>query len=101
MIAIADEQSTRDDTLTIQFYSRYNFELQGHGLLPQEKDQWYNFRVGYDEAFTIYFALSGSGHIFEIYFPVYFGCKDELTDERGFFNVAKAEELVKLKCELS
>ena len=46
----------------------------------------------YEEADKVFTALSLGA--FDIVYPVYFGPKDELTDERGVFDVAKAEELV-------
>ena len=92
IIAIADEQSTRDDTLSIQFYSRGpGIELEGHGILPQAQKKWYDFRVIYKEADTVYIALLFGAP--DIVYPVYFERKDELTDERGIFNIARAREL--------
>ena len=92
IIAIADKQSASDDTLSIQYYnSSPGIELQPDGLLPREQDKWYDYRVIYKEAFTVYAALTNGSP--GIVYPIYFGRKDELTDERGIFNIAKADEL--------
>ena len=92
IIAIADKRSASDDTLSIQLYARPpGHEYPGLGIFPKEQDKWYDFRVIYTQADTVYTELRFLES--EIAFPVYFGRKDELTDERGIFNVAKAHEL--------
>lgn len=93
IIAIADQRSASDDALSIQFYRRnpgYDFGVDG--ILPREHDKWYEFRVIYKEANTVYAVLS---HVEpDVGYPVYFGRKDELTDGRGIFDTAKANELI-------
>jgi hypothetical protein len=99
IIAIADARSARDDTLLMQYYAREldspegPLEFEEFGVLPREHNTWYDFRIDYKGAATVYVDLT-HGPIDTVY-PTYFGRKEELTDERGAFNVAKARRLVR------
>ncbi|KAJ9658778.1 hypothetical protein H2198_003526 [Neophaeococcomyces mojaviensis] len=91
IIAIADRQSADDETLSIQRYKREpGVELPGSGTLPQALNTWYSFRVRYLDARTVYAALSFTEP--DVVDAVYYGQKEELTDARGIFDVAKAQE---------
>jgi hypothetical protein len=100
IIAIVDARSARDDTLLIQYYAREldpldppepALEFGEFGVLP--RNTWYDFRIDYKGADWVHIHLM-YGPIDSVY-PTYFGRKEELTDERGVFNVAKAEHLVR------
>ena len=97
IIAIADARSARDDTLLIQYYAREldspegPLEFEEFGVLPREHNTWYDFRIDYKGAAWVYIDLM-YGPIDSVY-PAYFGRKEELTDERGVFNAAKAGRL--------
>ena len=96
--AIADKQSTSDDTLSLQYYNRGSgFEFGRFGILPQKQNEWYNFRVTYSGALEVYNALLFTEP--DVSYPSYFGRKEELTDENGIFNVAKAKELSLKGCD--
>ncbi|KAL9085602.1 MAG: hypothetical protein Q9165_007502 [Trypethelium subeluteriae] len=91
-IAVADARSARDDTLLMQYYSGENIlEIEGHGDLPRESNTWYNFRIDQSKADLVFTALTEINE--ELTYPVYFECKDELTDEYGVFNADKAQRL--------
>lgn len=92
IIAVADKRSASDDTLSIQYYNRgKGLEFGNLGILPQEEDKWYDFRIVYKDSFQVYSSLLFV--TFDASYPVYFGHKNELTDEHGIFDVAKATEL--------
>ncbi|KAJ9663319.1 hypothetical protein H2198_000836 [Neophaeococcomyces mojaviensis] len=92
LIAIVDQQSALDETISLQCYKREpGIELPKHGVLPRKLNQWYTFRVVYTEVNQAYTHLESV--VPEIVYPVYFGRKDELTNERGVFDIAKALEL--------
>lgn len=92
IVAIADKRSASDDTLSMQFYIREpGHEFPKHGILPREQNKWHDFRVIYTQADRIYTALMFVA--FDVVYPVYFGRKDELTNEHGIFDVDKAQEL--------
>ena len=99
IIAIVDARSARDDTLLIQYYAREldppepALEFGEFGVLPREHNTWYDFRIDYTGAGEVYVDLT-NGPIDSVY-PTFFGRKEELTDERGVFNVAKATRLVR------
>jgi hypothetical protein len=97
VIAIADARSTRDDTLSMQYYSPEiepppledgEFEFGEFGILPRERNMWYDWRVDYKHASAVLADLE-YGPIDSVY-PTYFGRKEELTDEHGIFNMIKA-----------
>ncbi|KAF2421084.1 hypothetical protein EJ08DRAFT_727705 [Tothia fuscella] len=93
IIAIANTRSAEDERLSIQYYGRQiddlvPLEFPGFGLLPQEYNVWYDFRVDSRGASEI---LARLGYVaLDVSFPRYFGREEELTDERGIFDVAKA-----------
>lgn len=96
VIAIADARSARDDTILIQFHSRVEpepLEFGRYGVLPQEQNTWYNFRVELSKADPVLCSLSEGA--FDCVYPVYFGHKEMLTDVHGVFDVDKAERLVR------
>ena len=99
ILAIADARSARDDTLLIQYYAREMdppepfLEFPEFGILPRENNIWYDFRIDYKGAASVYIDLTMCEPMETIY-PTYFGLKEELTDERGVFNVTKARRFV-------
>lgn len=99
IIAIADARSARDDTLLIKFYARELDSPEGplefgeFGVLPREHNTWYDFRIDYKGAASVYIDLTNGPRDWD--YPTYFGRKEELTDERGVFNVAKVNRLAR------
>ena len=77
IIAIADARSVRDDTLSIQYYAREldhpepALEFGEFGVLPRERNTWYDFRIDYKGAAWVYIDLI-NGPIDSVY-PAYFG----------------------------
>ncbi|KAF2095296.1 hypothetical protein NA57DRAFT_79785 [Rhizodiscina lignyota] len=99
IIAVVDARSAKDDTLLLQYYAQQldppyedPIEYEKFGPLPPKLNVWYDFRIDYKDAFTVIASLTEGP--FETMHPTYFGLKDELTDERGIFNVAEAEFLL-------
>jgi hypothetical protein len=95
LIAILDARSAKDRTLVIQFYNDPKgpkLECGDFGILPKEFGVWYEFRIDYKKAFDV-IASFEVGDYDKVY-SVYFGRKEELTDEHGVFDVAKAEVLM-------
>jgi hypothetical protein len=102
IVVIADARSATDNTMLMQYYSREledlgpnepDLEFGEYGLLPRERSTWYDFRIDYQEAFEVWSSLM-FGPPDGVY-PVYFGLKEDLTDERGVFNVTEATRLVR------
>ncbi|KAF1990256.1 hypothetical protein K402DRAFT_389883 [Aulographum hederae CBS 113979] len=99
IIAIADARSAQDSTILIQNFPRSTGlerepdENPGFGPLPREEDVWYDFRVDYRDAAEVYVDL-GYGPL-DTVLPTYFGRKEELTDEKGVFDVKRALRFVK------
>ncbi|CAJ2507897.1 Uu.00g090830.m01.CDS01 [Anthostomella pinea] len=95
LIGIADARSARDGTLLIQFYGRAPGLECGDdkGVFPRETETntWHGFRIDYREAERVSASLQFGAS--EVVYPVYFGRKEELTDERGVFDVARAERI--------
>ncbi|KAF4631517.1 hypothetical protein G7Y89_g6618 [Cudoniella acicularis] len=93
IIAIADARSARDSTISIQSYNDGTpLEFGRYGVLPREHDTWYDFRIDHKKATEVFISLQEGDQ--EIVYPVYFGHKEELTDEHGVFDVDKAERFV-------
>ena len=95
LIAILDARSAKDRTLVIQFYNDPKgpkLECGDFGILPKELGLWYEFRIDYKKVPDV-IASFEVGDYDQVY-PVYFGRKEELTDEHGVFDVAKAEVLM-------
>ncbi|KAI1170209.1 hypothetical protein F4777DRAFT_584134 [Nemania sp. FL0916] len=92
LIAIADARSASDDTLLMQFYGRKpdNDDTEREPW-PQENDSWHSYRVDYREAHKVIASFDEGD--FDAIYPVYFGRKEELTDENGVFDVARAESI--------
>lgn len=96
IVAIVDARSVRDATILMSHFNTNidePLEFGRYGPLPRDFDTWYDFRVDYERAADVSTAIN-YGPIDSVY-PVYFGLKEELTDERGVFDVAKAEPLVR------
>lgn len=93
IFVIADERTCRDDTVLVEVYNQHNWDFGGPEKLPQELNKWYEFRVHYDEVFSVQIALN-SDLPPDISYPTYYGRKEELTDEYGIFNVSGAEKLL-------
>lgn len=95
IIVIVDARSVRDGTvLASHFHPKMDepLEFGRYGQLPREGDTWYDYRIDYQRVKDVSAAL-GFGPIDAVY-PLYFGLKEELTDERGVFGVAKAERII-------
>ena len=87
LIAIADERSAEDGTIVMQFYAKGPPPVEGVSL---KSDSWYLYRIRYQDAFDICAALTETAP--DVTYPVYFGRKEEFTDEDGVFDVQKARE---------
>lgn len=86
-----DQRSTRDKTIIVQFFNeKPGLDFPPYGTLPPEENAWYSFRIRYNDAFTLVAALTETA--FDVSYPVYFGRKDEFTNEEGVFEVQKAEK---------
>lgn len=92
ILAIVDQRGVTDETLHLQIYNEgEGLDMADFGPLPREANTWYCFRVSYKEVETVHSVLYyGPTEAW----PVYYGCKDELTDEQGIFQVAKAQKLL-------
>ena len=106
IIAIADARGARDGTLLMQWYAAEleplpedagdpgpAFNFPKFGVLPKESNLWYDFRVDYTESVDVIVCLNYVSP--DGVYPVYFGLKEELTDERGVFDVVRARRLVR------
>ena len=88
LIAIVDARSAQDGTILIQKYVTEKFPFGGYGMLPQETNVWYDFRVNRRGAWTVFADLSHTSP--DVTYPIYFGSKDSFTDENGVFDVREA-----------
>lgn len=92
MIAIADAQGARTSTIMLQKYyreeQRHNFGV--YGTLPPRGDAWYSFRID-PKMFNDMAGKLMQGP-WEVIFLVYFLHQEDLTDERGVFDIAKAND---------
>ncbi len=89
-VAIVDARSAEDETIELRFYVR---DVVANLLRPgQQSNAWYDFRVPYQKAPRLLTDLP-YGDADETY-GVYFWRRDGLVDERGVFDVEKAEELI-------
>lgn len=91
IFVIADERSTRDDTIMVTYYARTAWDFGGPERVPKESNKWYDFRVPYTEAETVKVAMHYVNP--DVCYPIFFGRKEEMTDEHGVFNATKAFEL--------
>lgn len=93
IIAILDKHSFTNESLLVKYYSRGpGFEFPGFdGLLPQEENKWYAFRVHYQKLPQLHADLMFTAP--DVSYPAYFGHKEELTDENGIFDVDRAVKL--------
>jgi hypothetical protein len=64
------------------------FVFPGFGILPPKRDAWYDYRIRYNEFDDIHAALCYLAP--DLRYPVYFGRKEELTDEHGVFDIVRA-----------
>ncbi|RWA13383.1 hypothetical protein EKO27_g1724 [Xylaria grammica] len=88
-------------TWALDMQDRHNFieqdligpgvEIGDEGIFPKDTGKWYDFRINYRDADLLTSSLSFGA--FDVVYPVYFGRKEELTDERGIFDVSRAEKL--------
>ena len=89
IIAIIDTRSAKDGTLLMQIFVQHNFPFGGYGLLPQETNVWYDFRVYPRQAAKAEVALL---HVSpEVSYPFWYGNKERFTDENGVFDVEEAD----------
>ncbi|RAO73002.1 uncharacterized protein BHQ10_009014 [Talaromyces amestolkiae] len=93
LIAIMDARSAQDKTVLMSHYVPPDpgtpIRFPPFGVLPRERDTWYNYRVEFSYAPFLQVAFYFSPK--ELFYPAYFGRKEDFTDERGVFNVAEAE----------
>ncbi|ETS83890.1 hypothetical protein PFICI_05766 [Pestalotiopsis fici W106-1] len=90
LIAIADQRSARDKTIMMQFFNKKpGIDFPPYGILPPEEEAWYSFRIPAKDAFTLVAALTETA--LDVAYPVYFGRKDEFTNEQGVFEVHRAD----------
>lgn len=94
IFVIADERTCDDDTVLVEVYHENHWDFGGSEKLPRETHKWYEFRVHYQEVFTVQVALK-SDLPPDISYPIYHGRKEELTNEHGVFDVSQAEQLLK------
>jgi hypothetical protein len=93
LIFIVDERSAKDDTLLAQYWPPENSEnFEPHdfppfGVLPQ-LNEWYEYRVDFKQSMkaAVHFNFLDE----DMRYPIYLGRKDELTNESGVFDVARA-----------
>ena len=91
IIAIIDRRSVEDDTVIISYFNPQvdkPLRFGRFGPLPKEGDTWYDFRVKYQHAADVWATLANVEP--DVAYPAYFGLKEELTDERGVFDNARA-----------
>lgn len=94
ILAIVDARSAQDGTILMShFYPKMDppLEFGRYGELPKEGDTWYDYRIEYERAADLDAALTTTAP--DCTYPVYFGLKEELTDEHGVFDVARATRL--------
>ena len=93
ILVIADARSARDDTVLIKAFMHHNFDFDDFGLLPPTANTWNDFRVHYSGAVEVVVCL---GYVSpDCVYPVYFGRKEELTDENGVFDVARSKRIIR------
>lgn len=97
IFVLVDKRSTEDDTILLQYWEEDSdppfspLEYPDFGVLPPKYDVWYDYRIDFRG-----FRDMMVGLMFlplEMRFPVYYGCKAELTDEKGVFDYARANRL--------
>jgi len=66
--------------------------LGRYGFLPRDADTWYEFRIDHKKASQVLISLSEVDQ--GLSYPVYYGLKEQLMDERGIFDVDKAEKML-------
>ncbi|KAL9623210.1 MAG: hypothetical protein Q9160_002525 [Pyrenula sp. 1 TL-2023] len=94
IIGIVDARSAKDGTILMShFFEKIDppFEFEGYGPLPEENDIWYDYRIPRERAADVNSALMFVAP--DCTWPAYFGLKEQLTDEHGVFDVARAERL--------
>jgi hypothetical protein len=96
LIAIVDARSATDGTILMSAYVR---DLEGvilefgeYGVLPRERDTWYDYRIAHEGADDLWSNLyfNSPGNVY----PVYFDQKEALTDEHGVFDYVEANRLL-------
>ncbi|OAL54468.1 hypothetical protein IQ07DRAFT_628283 [Pyrenochaeta sp. DS3sAY3a] len=94
LLAIADARTARDGTISLQYYCSEagQFDFPPYGLLPQEPNKSYNYRIDPRDTAEVYAKLL----IVEpdVSFPIYFGRKEELTSAQGIFDTVTARRLI-------
>jgi len=100
LIAIADARTAKDQTLLIQLYQlpvlptpedELSWPEIGEIPPPDKENTWWSYRVSFKDVPEAILALGPQG-MHEDNLP-YYGLKDRLTDENGFFNVVKARRI--------
>ena len=97
IVYIADARSAKDETLLASRYSREPIvfgdeDEDSAKKLPPQAHTWYDFRVRYKDAMQILDHLKYGPP--DAAYPVYYERKDEIVDENGVVDAAKADRLV-------
>jgi hypothetical protein len=101
IFAIADARSAAEHTISMRFFAvEYPshlppLEFGEYGVLPRVRDTWYEFRIAYKDTGDVWSSLNFVSP--NIVYPVYFGRKEEVTDECGVFNAVRAGRLIEGK----
>lgn len=94
IIAVADACTARDNTILMCYYEEEDdpeespLEFPRFGALPQRLNTWYHFRINYEAAALFFVDLVYCPP--DMAYPVFFGRKEELTDDNGVFDAEKA-----------
>lgn len=93
LLAIADARTARDGTISLQYYCSEagQFDFPPYGLLPQEPNKPYNYRIDPRDTAEVYADLLVVEP--DVSFPVYFGRKEELTSAQGIFDIVRARRI--------
>ena len=90
IIAIIDARSAKDGTILMQKYVQppagtEDFIFGEYGVLPQQTNVWYDFRVDHRHAGKVEAALCFTAP--NVTFPFWYGNKERFTGEDGVFDV--------------
>lgn len=94
VLFIADKRSAEDGTLSFQFFPPSEKPTNvwvNYGPLPPVTRTWYEWRIEHTDWEEAVGSMTFNPP--DMVDPVYYGMKDELTDERGVFNVTEAMDL--------
>lgn len=96
VLAIADARTAIDGTISFQInLLEMQVEFPRYGLLPQHPYAWHHYRIDTRHAPVAYAALLFTEP--DVTYPVYFGRKEEFTDEQGVFDTTRAARAIDKK----